>query len=120
MKKIFDNPYLDHAIKIMITLATGSILYLMIDIRDFVKYRQPIRDDRQDLKLENVQNSLLHRIEFMDSIYSLKYRNINIRIDNLRDVIYGIDRKIDILIGYNKANKINKINPPNHSETANK
>lgn len=104
MKKLFNNPYFDHAIKALITIAVGLSLYFIIDVRDFVKYKQPYKDKEQDDKIINTSQMLNDKINYVDSINSLKNRNVNQRIDNLKDEIrtdiYEIKRKLDYLIGY--------------------
>jgi len=97
MKKILSNPYFDKVVTSLIALGVGLAIYFIIDVRDFVKFKQPYRDEVQDKRLMEVQNSLITHMQFLDSLNCDKIRYIHMRIDNFKDMLY-----------YLKTNKFNE------------
>ena len=52
MKKFFENKYFDHAIKTIMALLLGTILYGQIDHWTFRKYIQPNENEKLKNKLK--------------------------------------------------------------------
>ena len=110
MKRIINSPYFDHAVKAVITILVGASLYFIIDVRDFIKFKQPLKDSQQDFEIKNSFNILNAKINMIDSILNYKNRNVHMRIDGLKDVINEANRKLDYLIGIKTYSYENKDN----------
>ena len=100
MKKILNYPYLDHIIKIIITFLVTATLYFIIDTRDFIKFKQPLKDKEQDYNCLRDYNELKNNLKTLDSIIILKNKNLDFRIDNLDFKINELNKKIDYLLNY--------------------
>ena len=70
-------------IKVLILGAGGMIIYLAIDLRDNMKYKQPLIDSNQTVQIKQVST----RISTSDSLFAIKNANTQKRIDILNDMI---------------------------------
>lgn len=87
MKKIVNNPYFDKALSTLIAIGVAAAVYFIIDVRDFIRFRQPIRDELQDKKIEQIYNDLVTRINYLDSAHANKTKYIHYRLDRIIDMI---------------------------------
>ena len=94
MKKFFENKYIDHGLKLLISLILGWFIYIMVDIRDFMKYKQPIVDEKQN---ENI-NAMKDNCDAMYETIEYKNANVNQRIDQHSDKFNNVDRKLDLIL----------------------
>lgn len=94
MKKFFENKYIDHALKLLISLILGWFIYIMVDIRDFMKYKQPIIDEKQSENIKAMDN----RCNIMYETIEYKNANVNQRIDKHADKFNQVDRKLDLIL----------------------
>lgn len=85
MKKIFTNPIFDSIFKAVVGAIALAILYFQIDMRDFVKFRQPERDNYQDVSIQNA----VTRVNICDSMSTERNKVVNKRIDDFKDEIRG-------------------------------
>jgi len=98
MKTLFENKIVQGVLTAVITAISLTILWLMVDVRDFIKFRQPQRDEQQDIRIKELNNYFNQRCQMMDSLNSNKFQNVNKRIDNYFDYIHRIEEKIDKLL----------------------
>lgn len=94
MKKLLANPFFDMVVKALITLLMGWLIYLMVDVRDFIKYKQPRTDEEQNTSITYLSN----RIDECNATQNEKNENVNGRIDQQADKISRMERKLDIII----------------------
>ncbi len=112
MKKLFENRILQGVLTGVLTALSLTMLWLMIDVRDFVKFKQPQRDEKQDIRIDELNKYFNQRCQLVDSLNSNKFQNMNKRIDNYKDDIKRIEEKIDkILLNKYTAENETKIIP---------
>ena len=97
MKKNFNNIMTGVAV----VLITG-VLYLLLDMRDFMKYKQPEKDRMQDTTIVNMKKTN----DRDRSYYNENFRSLNKRCDKNDDNYIKIIEKINKI-----DRKIDKINP---------
>jgi hypothetical protein len=90
---------------IAVALILG-VIYLNLDIRDFMKYKQPLIDTQQNTYIKDVQR----QIAISDSMTSYKVSNCNLRINDFKDDVAEMKKDItfikNFIIGKNNlANK---------------
>jgi uncharacterized membrane protein YhiD involved in acid resistance len=71
-----------------------AVIWLMIDIRDFVKFRQPEKDARQDAGIMQVKRF----VEVNDSMQCEKNKATQSRVDNMQDIARRLEFKIDVML----------------------
>lgn len=98
MKKLFENRILQGVLTGVLTALSLTMLWLMIDVRDFVKYKQPQRDEKQDIRIDELNKYFNQRCQLVDSLNSNKFQNVNKRIDSYKDDIRRIEEKIDKIL----------------------
>lgn len=101
MKKFFDNKWVDHGVKFILTLLLGWLVWLMVDVRDNNKYRQPYIDAEQNRTLQGLSDKLAEQC----TLQADKNAVVHKRIDKAEDQqkitdtrLTVMDRKLDIII----------------------
>ena len=74
-----------------------AAIWLLVDMRDFVKYKQPNKDAEQDRGIVTLQ----HNFTLSDSMNCAKNKATQSRVDNMQDVVRTINMKLDVLIDQN-------------------
>jgi len=98
MRKIFENRILQGVLTGVLTALSLTMLWLMIDVRDFVKYKQPQRDEKQDIRTDELKKYYNQICQLIARLNSNKLEKMNKRIDNYKDDIRRIEEKIDKLL----------------------
>ena len=93
MKKFFENKWVDHIIKLLLTLILSAILYGQVEIRDINKYRQPAVDEKQDTKIKSIISNM-NRCEINNNE---KLGNAHKRMDGITDEVKSMKPKIDFM-----------------------
>lgn len=93
MKKFFENKWVDHILKALITIVLGTILFMTVDIHMFVKYVYPSERDKQQEIINNIANIQKDCKKNNDEQNS----NANKRIDAIRDRVIPIEVKINTM-----------------------
>jgi hypothetical protein len=78
-----------------------AIIWLVVDMRDFVKYRQPEKDAKQDAGIMQVKRT----VEVNDSLQCDKNKVTQQRVDNMQDIARRLEFKIDVLLESNNDAK---------------
>jgi hypothetical protein len=73
--------YVEHGWKVVLGALLIGLIYLQIDIRDFIKYEQPERDSKQDAFIMNVKEYCQNEVEAQRE----RNTNMNSRIDKSTD-----------------------------------
>ena len=94
MKKLITNEWFNIVAKAIITILCGWLIYLMVDVRDFIKYKQPATDLQQNTSITFVSD----RLNECNAQQNEKNTNVNQRIDQQSDKVNNIERKIDFII----------------------
>lgn len=76
--------YYEKILQSLITVGVAASVYFVVDIRDFIKYKQPYRDEMQDSNIKHIYMDICNRVNFNDSINREKIKNIHMRIDNFK------------------------------------
>jgi hypothetical protein len=95
-----DTWYTKIGIGVMIALTVG-MLYFFVDLRDFIKYKQPERDSRQDQAISNNNT----KIQISDSMTCYKISNVNKRQDDTKSDINQIKADIEFIKNFIIGNK---------------
>ncbi len=94
MKKLLNSSIFDHLIKGLLLAGVLASVYFVVDLRDFVKFTQPQRDELQDKQLQ----ILNQKLEMIDSLQCEKNRAVNMRIDNMKEDLNEIKQDIKRLL----------------------
>ena len=93
MKKFFENKWVDHISKLLLTLILSAILFMTVDINMFVKYIYPAEKLRQQDQIINISTNQ----ENCRASFEEKNSNTNKRVDGVVDEIKSIKPKIDFM-----------------------
>lgn len=74
-----------------------ATIWLIVDMRDFVKFKQPEKDSKQDAAIQSTAN----RINSLDSMQCEKNKATQSRVDNMQDIARRLEFKLDILLDQN-------------------
>lgn len=78
-----------------------GVIYLNVEIRDVIKYKQPIIDTQQNNSIQSCSKA----IQQSDSMTSYKMSNINGRVDGFKDDVAEMKQDIkfikDFIVGKN-------------------
>jgi len=67
MKKFINSVYFKHLIETAIIAGLSTLIYFVVDLRDFVEFKQPQRDKLQDISINNLNK----KINFIDNWYDV-------------------------------------------------
>jgi replicative superfamily II helicase len=102
MRKMFENKIVQGVLTAILTAISLATLWFIIDMRDFIKYKQPQRDEQQDNRIEQTRNYIDTRCMLLDSTYNNRIYYIHKRIDAQKEDLFRIENKIDkILLNQN-------------------
>jgi uncharacterized membrane protein YhiD involved in acid resistance len=74
-----------------------AIIWLVVDMRDFVKYKQPATDQRQDVDIKTISKNVYQ----IDSMQCEKNKSTQSRINSMQDIARRLEFKMDILLENN-------------------
>ena len=101
MLKFFENKWIDHAVKGIFTILLGWIVWLMVDIRDTNKYKQPYIDSEQNRTMQGLSEKLAEQCTLQAEKNAVVHKRIDKTDEKIQiqdDRMAKMDRKLDIII----------------------
>ena len=94
MKNLLQNTYFDYCIKALMGGLLIWVIALMVEVRDFIKYKQPGIDEQQNIAIVTLTDNQRGCVELCDE----KNENVNKRIDSQADKIGVFDTKLNLIL----------------------
>jgi hypothetical protein len=108
MKKILQNVYFDYCLKAALFGLLVWFISLQVEVRDFVKYKQPGVDEKQSTAIIMQTD----RISECEASSDEQNSNTNKRVDDIRDdqnlIKYKVDMIYNILLKQDQSTTYNQ------------
>ena len=94
MERFIKSPVLIGIVTSVIATLLISTFISVVEIRDYMKYRQPQRDAQQDTNIVRLNDAINGQL----SLIKEKNRHTNTRINGVTDGWHSIENKVDSIL----------------------